>query len=104
MLRVYDALLAVRGGEQHGRELHTPSLRLQVLASTLLLLQATEGRLRVQAPAGSAWTAMRASWNEVPPLLTNLLTQYTQLRPVPCHPSCASRVHAACVGISLLVL
>lgn len=65
VLRVYDAMVNVRGGDLHGRELHTPRLRLRVLSSALLLLQALEARLRSQAPAGSAWLTMRASLTEV---------------------------------------
>jgi len=49
--RCYEALLAVRGGEEAGDALHRPALRLRLLRSLLWLLRRAGGRLRERAPS-----------------------------------------------------
>ncbi len=51
MQRCYEALLAVRGGEEAGDALHRPALRLRLLRSLLWLLRRAGGRLRERAPS-----------------------------------------------------
>jgi len=49
--RCYEALLAVRGGEEAGDALHRPALRLRLLRSLLWLLRRAGSRLRERAPS-----------------------------------------------------
>ncbi len=51
MQRCYEALLAVRGGEEAGDALHRPALRLRLLRSLLWLLRRAGSRLRERAPS-----------------------------------------------------
>ncbi|CAL8471349.1 g10891 [Coccomyxa elongata] len=57
--RVYDALLAVRGGEPGGEELHAPRLRLRLLRSLHWLAQRSAERLRDRQP-GLSYMAYRS--------------------------------------------
>ena len=50
MQRVYDSLLAVRGGEAGGEELHAPRLRLRLLRSLRGLVGRAAERARERAP------------------------------------------------------
>jgi hypothetical protein len=49
--RLYDAMLAVRGGEADGEELHAPRLRLRLLRSLHWLASRASQRLRERQPA-----------------------------------------------------
>lgn len=60
MQRVYDALLAVRGGEAGGEELHAPRLRLRLLRSLHALAQRAAQRLRDRQP-GLSYMAHRSA-------------------------------------------
>ena len=51
MQRVYDQLLAVRGGEAGGAELHAPALRLRLLRSLARLLGRAAQTLRQRLPS-----------------------------------------------------
>ncbi len=57
--RVYDTLLAVRGGEAGGEELHAPRLRLRLLRSLHWLAQRSAERLRDRQP-GLSYMAYRS--------------------------------------------
>ena len=65
MRRVYDQLLAVRGGEAGGEELHAPQLRLRLLQSLRRLLAAAAQRLREHLPSLSVAQRRRGAQREV---------------------------------------
>ena len=75
MRRVYDQLLAVRGGEASGEELHAPQLRLRLLQSLRRLLAAGRAAaarapalaLRRPAPPGRAARGVRQSHSMIYP-------------------------------------
>lgn len=65
MQRVYDQLLAVRGNEAGGEELHTPQLRLRLLRSLARLLTRAAQRLRQRLPQLSYTQRRRGGAREV---------------------------------------
>ncbi len=65
MRRVYDQLLAVRGGEASGEELHAPQLRLRLLQSLRRLLAAAAQQLRERLPSLSVAQRRRGALREV---------------------------------------
>ena len=65
MRRVYDQLLAVRGGEAGGEELHAPQLRLRLLQSLRRALAAAAQRLRERLPSLSSAQRRRGALREV---------------------------------------
>ena len=66
MQRCYEALLAVRGGEEGGDQLHRPALRLRLLRSLLWLLNRSAGRLRDRAPNLAGLALLSGARREVP--------------------------------------
>lgn len=72
MQRVYDQLLAVRGGEAGGAELHAPRLRLRLLRSLARLLARAAGALRQRLPSLSYSQRRRGAMREVWPPAQNL--------------------------------
>lgn len=73
--RLYEALLAVRGGEAGGEELHAPRLRLRLLRSLHWLASRAAQRLRDRQPTLS-YMAYRSSTAREVPLLSPYLTSY----------------------------
>ena len=72
MQRVYDQLLAVRGGEAGGEELHAPQLRLRLLQSLRRLLSRAAQQFRERLPSLSYTQRRRGAMREASPSPPNL--------------------------------
>ena len=75
MQRVYDQLLAVRGGEAGGAELHEPGLRLRLLRSLARLLGRSTQALRQRLPSLPHSQRRRGALREVGRPLPKLSSQ-----------------------------
>ncbi|EFN51092.1 hypothetical protein CHLNCDRAFT_141404 [Chlorella variabilis] len=63
VVRVYESLLSVRGGDDAGDALHAPSLRLRLLRSLAALIAAAKDKLLDRAP-GAAFGGYRGGRRE----------------------------------------